>query len=138
MSLESNKTIVRNVMERLDARDIDGLLTHVAPNAVWHGFAPVPLDNAGYRQAIGMFLDAFPDSRFPVSEYIAEGDKVAAPHQLRGTQNGAFQDIPPSGKSAIVDAIALFRVENDKVVETWLSADLLGMLMQIGAIPAPA
>lgn len=138
MSLESNKTIVRNLMERLDARDVEGVLSYNAPNAVWHGFAPVALDNEGYRQAIWAFLNAFPDSRFPVSEYIAEGDKVAAPHQLRGTQNGAFQNIPPSGKSAVVDAIALFRLENDKVVETWLSADLLGMLMQIGAIPAPA
>ncbi len=137
MSLETNKTVVRALMERLDQRDIDGVLSYCAPNAVWHGFAPQPLDNTGYRHAIQVFLDAFPDSRFPVQTIVAEGDKVAARHQLHGTQNGAFQGIPPSGKPVVVDAIVMARLENEKVVEVWLSADILGLLMQIGAIQMP-
>ena len=34
-------------------------------------------------------------------------------------------------------AIATFRVVNGKVAETWLNADILGMLQQLGAVPAP-
>jgi steroid delta-isomerase-like uncharacterized protein len=123
------------MMERLDQRDLDGVLALAAPGAVWHGFAPQPLDNAGYRLAISAFLDAYPDSRFPVDDVIAEGDKVAIRHSLRGTHRAAFQGIPPTGKSVKVSASATFRVVNDKVAETWPNADLLGMLQQLGAIP---
>jgi steroid delta-isomerase-like uncharacterized protein len=138
MSIETNKATVRQLMERLDRRDIDGVLTYCAPDAIWHGFAQPPLNNAGYRQAIQVFLDAFPDSRFPVQALIGEGDQVMARHQLRGTHNGAFQGVPPTGRSVTVDAMVIFRLADGKVVETWLNAELLGLMTQIGAIPAPA
>lgn len=138
MSIQENKKVVGELMARLDQRDIDGVIEYCAADAVWHGFAPQTLDNAGYRQAIQVFLDAFPDSRFPVQRLIGEGDQVAAQHQLRGTQNGAFQGVPPSGKGVVLDAIVTFRFVNGQVTETWLNADILGLLMQIGAIPMPA
>ena len=137
MSTEETKTIARHIMERLDQRDLDGVLALCTDDAVWHGFAPEPLDNDGYRQAISMFLDAYPDSRFPIDDVIAEGDKAAIRHSLRGTQQAAFQNIPPTGKQVKVNGIATFRVVNGKIAETWLNADILGMLQQLGAIPAP-
>ena len=137
MSTEETKAIARRLMERLDQRDLDGVLALCTDDAVWHGFAPEPLDNDGYRQAISMFLDAYPDSRFPIDDVIAEGDKAAIRHSLRGTQQAAFQNIPPTGKQVKVNAIVTFRVVNGKIAETWLNADILGMLQQLGAIPSP-
>jgi steroid delta-isomerase-like uncharacterized protein len=132
------KRVVAALMDALDRRDIDGVLAHTADGAVWHGFAPEPLDSDGYRAAIGVFLDAFTDSRFPVKALVAEGDRVACLHHLVGTHLGAFQGVPPSGRPVRIGGIATFRLQNGKVVETWLSADILGLLMQIGAVPAPA
>jgi steroid delta-isomerase-like uncharacterized protein len=137
MSTEATKMIARRVMERLDQRDLDGLLALCADDAVWHGFAPQALDNAGYREAISAFLEAYPDSRFPIDDVIAEGDTVAIRHSLRGTHRAAFQGIPPTGKQVRVNAIATFRVVNGKATETWLNADILGMLQQLGAVPTP-
>jgi steroid delta-isomerase-like uncharacterized protein len=122
----------------LDQRDLDGVLALCADAAIWHGFAPQPLDNAGYRQAISAFLNAYPDSRFSIDDVIAEGDTVVIRHSLRGTHQAAFQDIPPTGKQVKVGGIATFRVVNGKIAETWLDADILGMLQQLGAIPAPS
>jgi steroid delta-isomerase-like uncharacterized protein len=136
MSTEA-KVIAQRVMEQLDQRDLDGLLALCADNAIWHGFAPQPLDNAGYRQAISVFLDAYPDSRFPIDDVIAEGNKVAVRHRLCGTHRAAFQGIPPTGKPVNVRAIATFHVADGKIAETWLDADLLGMLQQLGTIPMP-
>lgn len=136
--LAANKTLVAELMGALDRRDLDGVLSYTTPDAVWHGFAPQPLDSPGYRVAIQVFLDAFTDSRFPVQALVAEGDRVACVHHLVGTQLGAFQAVPPSGRPVRVGAIATFRVENGKVAETWLTADILGLLMQIGAVPVPA
>ena len=137
MSTEETKAIGRQLMERLDQRDLEGVLALCTDDAIWHGFAPLPLDNAGYRQAISAFLDAYPDSRFPIDDVIAEGDRVAIRHSLRGTNRAAFQDIPATGKQVKVNAIVTFRVVNGKVAETWLNADIMGMLQQLGAIPAP-
>lgn len=132
------KMIAQRIMECLDQRDLDGVLALCADNTVWHGFAPQPLDNAGYRQAISVFLDAYPDSRFPIDDVIAEGNKVAVRHRLCGTHRSAFQGIPPTGKPVNVRAIVTFHIANGKVAETWLDADLLGMLQQLGAIPMPS
>ena len=134
---QPQRQTVADLMAALDRRDVDGVLAHCTPDAVWHGFAPEPLDNTGYRAAIGVFLDAFPDSRFPISSLIAEGDRVAAVHALDGTHNGAFQEVPPTGRPVHVPAIAVFRLREGKVAETWLAADLMGLLVQIGAIQLP-
>ncbi len=119
-------------MEELDRRNVDGVLAQCAPDAMWHGFAPVPLDNNGYRQAIGQFLSAFPDSRFPVDDIVTDGDRAAVRHSLVGTHLAPFQNIPATNKAVRVNAIAIFRVANGQIVETWLNADLLGLLQQLG------
>jgi predicted ester cyclase len=134
----AGKALIVDLMGALDRRDIDGVLTYTTPDAVWHGFAPQPLDSDGYRTAIQVFLDAFTDSRFPVQAVMAERDRVACLHHLVGTHLGSFQGVQPTGRPVRVGAIVTFRLENGKVAETWLTADILGLLMQIGAVPAPA
>ena len=56
----------------------------------------------------------------------------------QGTHQGVFQGINPTGKQVNVTAIAIFRVVNGRIAEEWLSSDRLGLLQQIGAIPAPS
>ncbi len=85
----------------------------------------MPLDNNGYRQAIGQFLGAFPDSRFPVDDIVTDGDCVAVRHSLVGTHLAPFQNIPATNEAVRVTAIAIFRAANGKIAETRLNADLL-------------
>lgn len=84
-----------------------------------------------------MFLDAFPDSRFPVEDWISEGNLVASPAGYGGRHQGNFGEIPPSGNPVTVDAIVVFRVEGGKIAEIWLSADMLGLMQQLGVVPVP-
>jgi steroid delta-isomerase-like uncharacterized protein len=138
MSMEQNKATALRAMDALDQRNVDGVVAECAASAAWHGFTPMPLNNDGYRGAIQMFLDAFPDSRFPVGLVVAEGDKVVVQHSLKGTHRAPFQGVPATGKPVVVPAIATFRFAGGKIVEVWLNADLVSLLMQIGAIPSPA
>lgn len=131
------KAIALRAMAHLDQRDIDGVVAEAAEACVWHGFGPEPLDTAGYRVAIQSVLDGFGDSRFPVDAAVAEGGVVAVQHRLVGTHTGPFQGVPASGRSVVVPAIAVFRVADRQVTEVSLHADMLGLLMQIGAVPAP-
>ena len=68
---------------------------------------------------------------------IAEGDTVVVRGTTSGTQTGAMQGIPPTGKQFKVAGIDIFRVVDGKIVEPWDAVDQLGMLQQLGVIPAP-
>ena len=75
--------------------------------------------------------------RLKVEDIIAEGDKVVTRLTCRGTQQGAFMGIPPTGKQATITAIDINRFAGGKSVEHWLNMDTLGLLQQLGVIPAP-
>lgn len=41
--------------------------------------------------------------------------------------------MPPTGKTAVLNGIAILRFANGKVVERWNKADFLGFLQQLKA-----
>ena len=43
-----------------------------------------------------------------------------------------------TGKHVTITSIDFFRIANGKIVAQWTVADMLGMLQQLGAVPAPA
>lgn len=67
---------------------------------------------------------------------VAEGDKVAIRSTLRATQQAEFLGIPPTGKKIEVETMDIVRIVDGKQVEHWRLGDVLGMLQQLGAIPA--
>jgi steroid delta-isomerase-like uncharacterized protein len=133
---EMNKTIAQQTMDALHNRDLDGVRALVAPDARFYGWAPEPLDADGHKGFMSALLAAFSDSKFIVDDVIAEGDKVAVRHRLQGTHQAAFQGIPATGKSVEVNGIVIFRIANGKIAEAWLNADIMGMLQQLGVVPA--
>jgi predicted ester cyclase len=46
--------------------------------------------------------------------------------------------IPPTQNSVEVSGIAVDRFSDGKIVESWGNWDTLGLMQQLGAIPAPA
>lgn len=110
----------------------------IALNHVDHAAPPgMPGGLEGVKQTINMYLTAFPDLHFTVEDMIAEGDKVAVRLTTRGTQQGEFMGVPPTGKHTTVTAIDINRFAGGKCVEHWLQMDTLGLLQQLGVVPAP-
>jgi steroid delta-isomerase-like uncharacterized protein len=137
MTTEQNKALARSIMSALSDRNLDSVISYYTPDCRFHGWAPVTLDTAGYKEGMTAILNAFPDSRFLVDDMIAEGDRVVARHHLQGTHQADFQGIPATGKPVNVNAIVIFRIENGKAAELWLNADFMGLLQQLGAVPTP-
>ena len=133
---EMNKTVARETMEALHQRDLEGVRAKVAPDARFYGWAPEPLDADGHKAFMSALLAAFPDSRFVVDDVITEGEKVAVRHRLQGTHQAELQGIPATGRQVEVNGIVIFRIENGKVAEAWLNADIMGMMQQLGVVPA--
>ena len=132
---EMNKTVARETMEALHQRDLEGVRAKVAPDARFYGWAPEPLDADGHKAFMSALLAAFPDSRFVVDDVITEGEKVAVRHRLQGTHQAELQGIPATGRQVEVNGIVIFRIENGKVAEAWLNADIMGMMQQLGVVP---
>jgi predicted ester cyclase len=139
MSTEANKTSVRRFYDEVfNKKNRAAIDEFIDPNQVDHAAPPgTPGGLAGAKQTIGMYLTAFPDLHFTVEDMIAEGDKLVARLTVRGTQHGAFMGIPPTGKHVTVTAIDISRMAGGKSVEHWIEMDTLGMMQQLGVIPAP-
>jgi predicted ester cyclase len=109
----------------------------LAPNYVNYSFPTPAPGPEGFKQVIGMFFQAFPDIHEATEDVIAEGDKVAVRGYFTGTHHGEFMNIPATGKPIRVPYIAMYRLENGKVVENWVQMDMLGMMQQLEVIPQP-
>ena len=72
-----------------------------------------------------------------MEDQIADGDKVASRWIARGTNTGAFMGMPPTGKQVTIAGMLIVRVAGGKMVESWVNFDALGMLQQLGVVPAP-
>ena len=83
-----------------------------------------------------MLRTAFPDIRYTTEEVIGEGDTVVARTTLRGTHTGPFLGLAPTGRRVEQAQIHILRFAGGKAVEHRAVRDDLGLLRQLGAIPA--
>ena len=133
---EMNKALALQTMEALHQRDLDGVRDNMSSDARFYGWAPEPLDADGHKAFMSALLMAFPDSSIIIDDVIAEGDRVAVRHRLQGTHQAELQGVPPTGRPVEVSAIVIFRIQNGVIAEAWLNADIMGMMQQIGVVPA--
>jgi steroid delta-isomerase-like uncharacterized protein len=89
------------------------------------------------KQFLRQYRGAFPDLQITIEDQIAEGDKVVTRWSSRGTHDGEFRGIAPTGRQITVTGIGIFRFSDGKVVESWDNFDQLGMMQQLGVIPSP-
>ena len=81
-----------------------------------------------WTQFSGSFAQAFPDLRLTVEDIFSVREKVAARVAFRGTHQGEFQGMPPTGKEVTFSSIEINRVVDGKVEEHWVELDLLGLM----------
>jgi steroid delta-isomerase-like uncharacterized protein len=139
MTIEDNTALVRRLFKALNRgiADVNALRPDAfASDEVSH-FAGHPLDYAAHAAFDAMLLRAFPDLQFMLDDLLADGKQVVARFTARGTQTDVFQGIPATGRPAVVSGIAIYRLDEGKVVEQWLEYDQLGLLQQLGVIPTP-
>jgi steroid delta-isomerase-like uncharacterized protein len=140
MSTEDNKTLMRRFYEEvMNQKNLAAIDDFLAPTFVNHSALQLGMPGGGIeevKQYVSMILTTFPDLHYTVEDMIAEGDKVVARLTVSGTQQGAFLGIPSTGKHATITDIEIFRIANGKAVENWVQADFLGLLQQLGVVPA--
>jgi steroid delta-isomerase-like uncharacterized protein len=137
---EENKALVRRFFEEFVTKGDESLVDElIAGDFVDHNpqgpnIAP---GREGVKQVFSGRRSAFPDAAVTVDDQVAEGDKVVSRLTITGTNQGEFMGIPATGKSFSMGAVAIFRIEDGKIVERWGETDFMGMMQQLGVVPGP-
>ncbi len=115
---ESNKTIVSRFFEEaFNHRNIALVDEFIAPNFKNHTASIHVQGLEGVKRSFQAQFEAFPDIHTAIEDMIAEGDKVAVRASDRFTQ-------PSDGKPVELTWIEILRLENGKLAEAWIEADL--------------
>jgi steroid delta-isomerase-like uncharacterized protein len=136
MSLEQNKSLVRRLVgEAQESGHLEVVDELLAEDFVDHSPMPgVPPTRDGVKMLFAGLRLAFPDLRVTISEQIAENDRVATRKTFRGTHDGDFLGIPPSGRPVEFEVIDILTIEGGLIREHRLVIDQLGLMKQLGAI----
>ncbi len=138
MSVEENKVMYRRLIEEGFNRGNDAVIDEVlSPDFVEH--EPLPVQATGreaVKQFFAMMRSAFPNFRMTIEDMIGEGDIVVARAIMRATNSGPFMGMPPTGKQVSMEFIDLVRFADGKIVEHWGVGDNLGLMQQLGLVPA--
>ncbi|MGD9021724.1 MAG: ester cyclase [Lysobacterales bacterium] len=139
-ALERNKQIVRLQAQAYNERDLDLLAQTTADDLLRHCQATPDIQVDSLEDFVAFLKgdwETFPDAMLTIEQMVAEGDRVAAFVTYTGTQTGQMGPFPPSGKTVFLEFIGLFRIENDKIAEIWVTWDNLAVLTQLGHFPPP-
>ena len=140
MSVETNTALFRRFMEEVANRGNLAAVDEVmAPDFTEHEVLPpgTPPGREGVKQVFAMLRAGLPDLQVTIDDAIATGDKVVCRETWRGTHRGELLGAAPTGKRVEFGAIDIVRVADGKLVEHWGQSDWLGLLQQVGALPAP-
>ncbi|MCS6926799.1 MAG: ester cyclase [Candidatus Binatia bacterium] len=137
MSAENKAVFRRYFEEVLNAGNLDLVDDLIARSYVSH--YPTGYDFGGGPEGVKQIVSAvrtgFPDVHFTVEDVIAEGDRVVGRWTFRGTHQGDFMGIPPTGRKVSVMGIAIYRIARGKIAEAWVAWDAMGLMQQLGAVP---
>jgi steroid delta-isomerase-like uncharacterized protein len=109
-----------------------------SPDVVGHGQAQHATDIGlkEFKPFVLGFRSAFPDIKVTFDYIIEQGDKVVARWTATMTHKGEFLGFAPTGNKATITGTSTQRISGGKLIEGWDNWDQLGLLVQIGAVPA--
>jgi steroid delta-isomerase-like uncharacterized protein len=139
MSAQENEALVRRYFEEFcNGRRLDLAEVLMTAGHEYHDpQVPVGVGPQAMAEGIGVYQNSL-DGHWGVEEVLAAGeDRVVARWIGTGTHNAELNGIPPTGRSVRVSAVHLFRIEGGRIAEQWCVWDTLGMLQQLGVVPAP-
>src|SRR5262245_57505289 len=110
MSAEENKAVMRRIFELFNTGNLALVDEVIAADVIDHQAPPgIAPGRAGFKQLIAAFRAAFPDLQMTIDDILADGDKVVTRSTMRGTHQGEFMGIPPTGKPFTMGAIDIVR-----------------------------
>ena len=134
--------IVRQQHDLLGAGRLDDAAAQFSDPTRNHG-RTVP--RGVIRAIFGDIKTTFPDWSMPIEEVVESGATVVVRCRFRGTHRGVGQlpvngglmiGVPPTGRSMDVQHIHWYVFVDGLIAEHWANRDDIGMMQQLGLLPA--
>jgi predicted ester cyclase len=136
MSSDDNKLLVRRYIEAvINTGDVDRIEEFIGTEyvEVYEG-KRYPIGVKGAKEHILGVRQTYPDLALTVERQIAEGEWVATCITARGTHQGVWLGLKPTGKVVTYTGVNINRVVDGRIVEHGGAANLLEPLLGIGAV----
>ncbi|GET41708.1 ester cyclase [Microseira wollei] len=114
----NNKEVVRQFFEIYNNQDYEAAYKYIAPNYIDHGLPQVRSVEDAIEILKGTHK-AFPDIKVVIDDLIEENEKVVFRGHFTATHLGEFVGIAPSGVKVEFEALEIFKIENQKITESW-------------------
>jgi steroid delta-isomerase-like uncharacterized protein len=133
----SEEAVARRFYEEMNnGRKLDLAEDLFTPDHVMHDpQVPCGPGPAGIAEVVRTYQEGV-DGHWEIEEIFSAGDRVVVRWTGTGTHNGELNGIPATGRPLRVDAITIHRMADNRIAETWEVWDTLGLLQQIGVVPA--
>jgi predicted ester cyclase len=132
-----NADTYRAAIDRGNSGDLDGYLDLYSDDVVFGGVSPEPMDKAGVVAFHKGFYDVFRGAQAEILDLVEADDKLAVRLLIRARHEGEFMGAPATGNDVALTITTILTMRDGKCVERWSTADMLGLLIQIGAVPPP-
>lgn len=138
MTTDTNKQICRDYFKAFLARDAGWMEKRVSKTFVRHdpGLDFEVRGPEGVLQLHDALMPAFPDMKLDLEDLVAEGEKVLVRLVISATHTGPLGEMAATGKPIRIAVLDLFQIRDGVLIEHWAQLDNLGMLKQLGALPA--
>ena len=124
--------------ESWNAGDLNGYLALYDEGITLHGYSPEPMDKGQVRGFYEGIFSAFGTPRLEFHEVLWDGDVCTVRFTMSGRHVNDFMGVPATGTAIALPGITILHFRGDRVIERFSQADMLGLLVQVGAVPAPA
>ena len=125
-------------LDSWNAGDLDGYLRLYDEGIRLHGYSPEPMDKVQVRGFYEGIFSAFDTPKLVFHEVVWDGDVCAIRFTMTGRHVQEFMGVPETGTAITLPGITILHFRGDRVIERFSQADMLGLLVQVGAVPAAA
>ena len=135
---------VEAARQNWNAGNLAGYLSLYDPSIKLYGYSTEPMDKAAVTAFYEMIWSSLgkgsaKNPHLEFHEVLTEGNLYTCRFTMSGTHRGSFLGAPATNRTYILPGITIMRFSADgqRVVERFSSADMLGLLVQVGALPPP-
>ena len=133
---EKNKVIARRFRRDLwntgELALADQIVDH---ECRFHGRIPFDTDFTtgpeAVKQLVRFYHMTFSDIEMTLEQVVAEGEWVSVRWRARGRHTGNLFGVAPTGREVTTSGIDMLRIVDGRIVEGWVSFDVLSMMEQI-------
>jgi steroid delta-isomerase-like uncharacterized protein len=133
-----NKAIVRRLYEEVwNKRKLEVIDEIISPSHALQAsnIFGSSIGPEAYKRNVLLFFAGYPDLHWTIEDTIAEKDKVVACWTISGTHKGDYLGVPATNKKVSVEGITIHQITNGKIMDSYVSWDIWGMMQQLGVVP---